>query len=152
MDRLRSRQAASATGVRDDIEGAAACSIHHASSVSPKEREPVEESADRIFVQDGRPVAYAFSSVDVHGRGELESIYVSPALRGRGLGRELALLQLAWLRARSAWPIRVSVAAGNEAALPFYRSLGFFPRATVLWLAEGGGHSPAAPEHQILTL
>ncbi len=85
----------------------------------------------------GVPVAYAFSSVDVHGRGELESIYVAPAHRGRGLGRQLARRQLAWLQERGARPIRVTVAVGNEAAQPFYRSLGFETRATVLWLGQG---------------
>ena len=52
MNRLRSRLTASTTGNRDDLEGAAARSILHASSVSPQERESVEERADRIFVQD----------------------------------------------------------------------------------------------------
>ncbi len=89
---------------------------------------------DLLCEDDGSPVAYAFGSVDAHGRGELESIYVIPRLRGRGHGRALAVRQLAWLREQGAWPIRVTVAVGNERALPFYRDLGFHTRATVLWL------------------
>jgi len=87
--------------------------------------------------EEGQAVAYAFGSVDPHGRGELESIYVSPAQRGQGLGSELARRVLAWLRDCGAHPIRVTVAVGNERALPFYRELGFRTRATTLWLGEG---------------
>jgi GNAT superfamily N-acetyltransferase len=91
---------------------------------------------DLLREPDGAPVAYAFSSVDAHGRGELESIYVRPERRGMGLGRQLAARQVAWLRDQGAYPVRVSVAVGNEAALPFYSALGFRPRATVLWLQD----------------
>lgn len=89
---------------------------------------------DLLENPDEGPVAYAFSSVDAHGRGELESIYVAPVHRGQGLGTQLARYQVAWLRERGARLIRVTLAVGNEAALPFYQALGFLPRATVLWL------------------
>ena len=91
---------------------------------------------DLLRAGDGAPVAYAFGSVDAHGRGELESIYVSPGHRSRGLGSRLAEQQLSWLREQGAHPIRVTVAVGNERALPFYRELGFRTRATVLWLDQ----------------
>jgi GNAT superfamily N-acetyltransferase len=93
-----------------------------------------EIRVDLLRDPQGRAVAYAFGSVDAHGRGELESIFVAEAHRRHGHGQRLAQAQLAWLRQRGAWPIRVTVSVGNEAALPFYRSLGFHHRASVLWL------------------
>jgi diamine N-acetyltransferase len=91
---------------------------------------------DLLRDPQGAPAAYAFGSVDVHGRGDLESIYVSPEHRGQGHGRALVQQQIAWMRARGAKPIRVTVAAGNEQALPFYGEQGFRNRATVLWLEQ----------------
>ncbi len=46
------RNKAGKTGNRDDFEGAATRAIPHASSVSSQEREPLDERADRILVQD----------------------------------------------------------------------------------------------------
>jgi GNAT superfamily N-acetyltransferase len=89
---------------------------------------------DLLREPGGTVIAYAFGSLDGHGRGELESIFVASGRRGHGHGQRLARAQLAWLRELGAWPIRVTVSVGNEAALPFYRSLGFHHRASVLWL------------------
>jgi ribosomal protein S18 acetylase RimI-like enzyme len=101
-------------------------------------RDRAQLRVDLFRAGDGSAVAYAFGSVDAHGRGELESIYVGPEHRGQGLGRALALRQLAWLREQGAHPIRVTVAVGNERALPFYEALGFRTRATTLWLSDAG--------------
>ncbi len=115
----------------------------HFASVSFERRVSLLQDRTQLRVElardpEGRVVAYAFGSVDSHGRGEFESIYVSPAYRARGLGSELARRVVAWLKACSAHPIRVTVAVGNERALPFYRELGFRTRATTLWLVDDG--------------
>jgi len=68
--------------------------------------------------------------------GELDSIYVEPEYRGRGVGRKLAESGLAWLKRQGCRYIDVLVAGGNEAALPFYEKLGFCVRGTVLRLKQ----------------
>ncbi|HUL62355.1 MAG TPA: GNAT family N-acetyltransferase [Methanocella sp.] len=68
--------------------------------------------------------------------GEIDSIFVEDGYRRSGIGEELMRRALAWLDAGGARKKIVAVAAGNEAAIPFYESFGFVPRMTVLQLAE----------------
>lgn len=96
--------------------------------------EPKHElRVDLVLDARERPVAYAISTVSHDGSGELDSVFVDEAWRGRGFGERLVRAQLRWLASRGARPVRLAVAAGNEQALPFYERLGFHPRATVLW-------------------
>ncbi len=83
--------------------------------------------------ESGALVGYCICSVRDE-TGELDSIYVEPEYRGRGVGRNLAESGLAWLKQKGCRYIDVLVAEGNEAALPFYEKLGFCVRGTVLRL------------------
>ncbi|NLT98016.1 MAG: GNAT family N-acetyltransferase [Christensenellaceae bacterium] len=83
--------------------------------------------------ESGALVGYCICSVRDE-TGELDSIYVEPEYRGRGVGRNLAESGLAWLKQKGCRYIDVRGAEGNEAALPFYEKLGFCVRGTVLRL------------------
>jgi L-amino acid N-acyltransferase YncA len=59
-------------------------------------------------------------------RGVVEhSVYVDPAVRGRGVGRALLLRLLADAPAADIWTIQTSIMAGNAASLALHESVGF---------------------------
>ena len=87
-------------------------------------------------VDDGRLVGYCVCSVSAEGDGEIDSIFVAEGYRRSGIGEELMRRSIAWLDAAGAKRKIVAVAAGNEAAIPFYESFGFVPRMTVLQMTE----------------
>jgi GNAT superfamily N-acetyltransferase len=62
------------------------------------------------------------------GRGEIDSMFVEPEWRGRGIGRDLVTRALAWLDVQGATARAVAVATDNAAAWVFYERLGFVPR------------------------
>lgn len=57
--------------------------------------------------------------------GELQRLYVLPALKGTGLSRRLMDEAVAWLRAQFEGPLWVSVYSENHRALRFYDRYGF---------------------------
>jgi ribosomal protein S18 acetylase RimI-like enzyme len=75
---------------------------------------------------------YCVASIDSKGKGEIESLYLEPELRGKGIGAELFRRCLDWLEREGAENITIYVAAGNEEVLPFYEKLSFAPRAYLL--------------------
>jgi ribosomal protein S18 acetylase RimI-like enzyme len=79
-----------------------------------------------------RLVGYAIATVTADRVGEVESLYVEPAFRHRGVGDHLMRLSLAWLDARGADPQTLYVACGNEMVFDFYRRHGFYPLSTLL--------------------
>jgi len=83
-----------------------------------------------------RPIGYCVCTISAEGDGEIDSIYVEDGYRRSGIGEELMRRAIAWLDAGGAKRKIVAVAAGNEAAIPFYESFGFVPRMTVLQMAE----------------
>jgi ribosomal protein S18 acetylase RimI-like enzyme len=90
-----------------------------------------------LAVRAGSPVGYCVCTISAEGDGEIDSIYVEDGYRRSGIGEELMTRAIAWLDAGGAKKKIVAVAAGNEAAIPFYESFGFVPRMTVLQMAEG---------------
>jgi GNAT superfamily N-acetyltransferase len=82
-------------------------------------------------------VGYCISSLSTERTGEIESVFIRETYRSRGIGSVLMNRTLAWLELRGSVRNRVSVAAGNEAAFPFYRKFGFHPRMTVLEQKRG---------------
>jgi L-amino acid N-acyltransferase YncA len=59
-------------------------------------------------------------------RGVVEhSVYVDPAVRGRGVGRALLLRLLADAPRSGIWTIQTSIMAGNAASLGLHESVGF---------------------------
>jgi ribosomal protein S18 acetylase RimI-like enzyme len=85
--------------------------------------------------------AYCIASVSSERIGELDSLFVSEAMRNAGVGRALADAAMAWLKAEGATRFRIVVYSGNERALGFYARLGFVPRHVVLELPS----NPDAP-------
>jgi ribosomal protein S18 acetylase RimI-like enzyme len=84
----------------------------------------------------GRPVGYCVSTVSSGRVGEVESIYVEPEYRGRGIGGELVKKALAWMDGLAAERKIIGVAAGNEEVIAFYETYGFYPRTIILEQAE----------------
>jgi ribosomal protein S18 acetylase RimI-like enzyme len=63
---------------------------------------------------------------------ELESMYVRPNWRKRGVGRHLADVFLKWAKENGAQRASVTAYAANARAIEFYRELGFEPKSLTL--------------------
>ena len=73
----------------------------------------------------GIPLGYCISSIDSSGVGEIESIFVDEACRGRGVGATLMEAALGWMDRVGVKGKRVVVVSGNEEVLAFYERFGF---------------------------
>ncbi|TCL74284.1 acetyltransferase (GNAT) family protein [Hydrogenispora ethanolica] len=83
-----------------------------------------------LAVQSGAGLAgYCIATITDQAWGEIDSLYVAAELRGRAVGRQLMEAALGWLDAAGISAVTISVACGNEAALPFYEKFGFRPRS-----------------------
>src|SRR6267142_5318776 len=87
---------------------------------------------------DGLDVAYCISTVSRDGCGEMDSMFVEEAFRGRGIGSELVRHALEWLESAGATSKVVTVAFANEEALSFYQRFGFQPRTVLMQQSEAG--------------
>jgi ribosomal protein S18 acetylase RimI-like enzyme len=74
------------------------------------------------------PVGYCVCTVTAPRDGEVDSLFVAPDHRGRGVGRVLMSAAMDWLRARSPGSIAVEVMACNAAAIRLYESYCFHAR------------------------
>ncbi|GFK94673.1 Ribosomal-protein-alanine acetyltransferase [Fundidesulfovibrio magnetotacticus] len=88
------------------------------------------------------PVGFAVAAVDAAGAGELATLFVEEAWRGRGLGRELAERCLAWLEGRSVGNVSLEVVGGNAGAVAFYETLGFRVRKLRMERVAQAGSPP----------
>ena len=77
-------------------------------------------------------VAYCVSTVSGDRWGEVDSLYVEPGHRRRGIGRALVARSMDWLAGRGAKPVVVDVLSGNDEAMRLYESFGFRPRTVRL--------------------
>ncbi|MCP4130504.1 MAG: GNAT family N-acetyltransferase [bacterium] len=77
-------------------------------------------------------IAYCIASIDHEQSGEIDSLFVEEAYRKRGIGESLVTRVLDWMDSKGVKSKKLTVAVGNEAALPFYRKFNFFPKHTVL--------------------
>jgi GNAT superfamily N-acetyltransferase len=82
--------------------------------------------------ETGDLIAYCICTIDERKIGEIDSIFVEKPYRGMAIGDALMKRALEWLDIKGAVSRKISVAVGNEAALPFYKRYGFFPRLLVL--------------------
>lgn len=90
-----------------------------------------------VFVAElvGTIVGYVAGSprAAVFGRGgALESFYVDPACRRRGVGSALGRAFVEWCESTGNVPITVAVAPRNDAAIALYRKLGFVDSTLIL--------------------
>jgi ribosomal protein S18 acetylase RimI-like enzyme len=83
-----------------------------------------------IAIHGDKDVGYCVTTISADV-GEVDSLFVMQAHRGRGIGDALMNESLAWLQKRSG-SIVVDVLSGNEAAIRFYARYGFAPRTTRL--------------------
>lgn len=77
-----------------------------------------------LLEQDERLAATVMVGDDGH-RGWVYYLGVAPDHRGRGLGRTLMEAAEVWLRERDAPKIQLMVRDDNEAAIGFYKALGY---------------------------
>jgi GNAT superfamily N-acetyltransferase len=87
---------------------------------------------------DGLDIAYCISTVTRAGLGEIDSMFVEEAFRGRGIGSQLVRNALDWLESAGATSKVVTVAHANGQALGFYNRFGFQPRTVLLQQSEAG--------------
>ena len=81
-----------------------------------------------VAVCDRQDLGYCIASISPAGEGNIDSLFVKVSHRGHGIGEALVRRSLDWFEQRSITAISVEVLVGNEAALPFYERLGFYPR------------------------
>jgi diamine N-acetyltransferase len=93
----------------------------------------VELAVDEVT---GQSAGYLVCSLGGDATGEIESIYVEEAYRGRGVGDGLMKNALAWMEQKGAVEKVVEVSVGNEYAWGFYGRFGFLPRKTLLQQAK----------------
>lgn len=79
---------------------------------------------------DGRVIATAMGGYDGH-RGWVNYLAVNPSARGDGIGRALMTELEERLKAMGCPKLNLQVRADNEAALGFYRALGYDVDAVV---------------------
>jgi ribosomal protein S18 acetylase RimI-like enzyme len=80
----------------------------------------------------GHSIGYLVTAVNAEKVGEIESIFVETAFRGRGIAAELMRRGLAWLDDQGIHSKVLAVAVGNERAYAFYKRFGFYPRVVML--------------------
>lgn len=101
---------------------------------SPGKRDPahLEAIVGRIRVQagfasvmqEGAAIGFGLCAVD-RGMGEIGSIIIDPAHRGRGIGRRLVRALMGFAGGNGAHSAFLQVESGNAPAVKLYHSLGF---------------------------
>ena len=87
-----------------------------------------------MAMNDEEPAAYCIASIDGAGEGEIDSIFVGEAHRGRRIGERLVGNACGWFDEEKVLVKKVVVMYGNEEALEFYRKAGFYPaHCTLKW-------------------
>ena len=79
---------------------------------------------------DGHPVGLIAAQQENHHSVYLYSLWLDPAVRGRGLARPLVAAAVNWAKDRRVRTITLRVASGNLTARAVYESLGFTFAAT----------------------
>jgi diamine N-acetyltransferase len=128
------------------------CLHHHDRSTSFKERYATmtfESRKKDLFkkLDDGemfleiaidstanKKAGYCLCIVTYHEEpeGEVESLFIDPAYRGKGIGDAFMKHALEWLDSKQVKTKRIVVAAGNEEVFPFYEKYGFFHKFSTL--------------------
>lgn len=80
----------------------------------------------------GQVIGYVVATLSNAAAGEIDSIFVEEAYRGKGVGKRLMKRSLSWLDECGARMKSINVAVGNEMAFGFYRKFGFYPITTTL--------------------
>ena len=94
------------------------------------EKMRMEDDLLFIALREGRVVGTVMAGYDGH-RGWVYRLAVSPGHRRSGIARRLMRRAEAALAARGCAKVNLQVRAGNEAAVDFYRALGYEVEARV---------------------
>lgn len=89
-----------------------------------------------VAVRDGEPVGLVRGAVE-DGHAWLHSLWVSPAVRGKGLGTRLIAAVEEWAPASS---VRLEVVPDNASAIALYRRLGYVDTGEPGELRSSGEH------------
>ena len=86
-----------------------------------------ESSASFLAMDAGVPCGMVgcFLGREDASRGHLVAMWVAPAHRRAGVGRELVDAVVDWTRAKGVGEVRLTVTSNNDSAIGFYRALGF---------------------------
>jgi RimJ/RimL family protein N-acetyltransferase len=93
-------------------------------------RRRLRNHAQFATLVEGRPVGLIAAQQESPESVYLYSLWLDPAVRGRGLARPLVAAAVDWAREQHARTVTLRVASGNMAARAVYESLGFTPAAT----------------------
>lgn len=93
-------------------------------------RRRLRKHAHFMTLVDGHPVGLIAAQQENHESVYLYSLWLDPAVRGRGLARPLVAAAVGWARDQHVRTITLRVASGNLAARAVYESLGFAFTAT----------------------
>lgn len=96
---------------------------------------------DIIFASDGENVmGYCWTriyagrdKVTADDKGRISMLGVDPDCRGKGVGREVLLAGLSYLKSNGVGIVELTVDSENKAACALYRSAGFRIKTTSLW-------------------
>lgn len=95
-------------------------------------KKSVKVRIDLALIGD-KPVGVCLSSYDVRKEGRLDTIFVEPRFRNKGIGAALMKRAMRWFKASGVKGSSISVLYGNEEVFPFYAKFGFRPmRYTLL--------------------
>lgn len=75
-----------------------------------------------------KPVGFCVSSAAPGGIGEIESIFVEPGYRSRGIGTTFVQRACSWMQEKGSEEMGVGVCEGNEESFRFYQRFGFYLR------------------------
>ena len=108
-----------------------------------------------LALHEGRPVGMAgvareFGQRRRH-RATLWGVWLDPAQRGRGVGRQLVTTALDWARARDVRAVYLEVVENEDPSWSLYGRLGFVRREVDPFGAHVDGHDVAL-EHLVLVL
>ena len=78
-------------------------------------------------------IGYCICTVNRQRVGEVESIYIEEAYRGKGAGNRLMENAFQWMDSLGVKTKTMGVAVGNEGTYSFYSRYGFYPRITYLY-------------------
>ena len=108
---------------------------HHFSTFRFEDRVEALKKRDQFIAYvaecNHKRIGYCIATVDDRA-GEIDSLFLDAAYRGKGYGKALMELALKWLEDQHCETIRVSIAEGNERVLDFYRRFGFAERFVVM--------------------
>ena len=97
--------------------------------------------------ESGRVLGYCVSSIGPDMTGEVDSIFVTAAYRGMGIGSALMEGALRWMEGLGVKRKVLLAIVGNEDVHSFYARFGFLPKSVLLEQvqAPGGGRGSDKP-------